>query len=229
MDTTPDRGGRRHDRLTNDRRRDQGMEMADPHAGEESPEQAPPNGRTEAGTGDNPAQLTAGSGRADSNAVRVIPPDGWEDELTGVEGPRFWDRILAREHARVTRYRRPATVAFVELGGLEGLARQWGTDVAEQALRVCSASLTAQVRTSDYLARVDSARFGILLTETDEVAAINFVERARVATEAAVLPSAALVSIAFGWASPSAGGSLLDAGELALKRLAAELRGAGRG
>ena len=202
--------------------------MADPHAGEDAAEHQPADRRSETGSGEGPPLLTAGSVRGDPNAVRIDPPDGWTDALTAVEGPRFWDRLLAGEHARVTRYRRPATVAFVELGGLESLARQWGTDVAEQALRVCSTSLSGQIRSSDYLARVDSARFAILLTETDEVAAINFIERARVATEEAVHQSAELVSVAFGWASPAAGGSLIEAAALALRRLAAELAGPSR-
>lgn len=153
--------------------------------------------------------------------------DAWTDDLTGADGPRFWARLIAREAARVRRYRRPATVAFVELGGLDRLARQWGNDVAEQALRMCGKALAKEARTSDYLARVETARFAILLTETAEIAAINFVERARVACERSLGATGGEVKIGFGWASPTKDGDLANAVEQARTRLTAELASSG--
>lgn len=152
-------------------------------------------------------------------------PSGWSDPLTGVDGPRFWDRVVLTETARVRRYKRPVTVAFVEIGGLDRLARLWGFDVAERALVSCARTLAKEIRSSDHIARVEVARFAILLTETSEIPAINFVERARASCEAAI-GAVALdsVRVGFGWASPPPKGDLGVAIEVATARLAAELR-----
>jgi diguanylate cyclase (GGDEF)-like protein len=156
--------------------------------------------------------------------VRPIPqPDGWTDVLTGADGPRFWDRIVLSEQARASRYHRPVTVAYAEIVGLDRLAGQWGWDVAERALAACARRLGREIRSSDHIARLEQARFGILLTETSEIAAINFVERARASCERELTAVGNDVVIGFGWASPPAKGDLSDAVDLALTRLAAEL------
>ena len=155
-----------------------------------------------------------------------MPPaaDGWTDALTGTDGPRLWDRVITSELARVRRYRRPATVALVEIAGLEGFARLWGADVAEHLFIDLARTLAVEVRSSDHIARIDRVRFGILLTETDEIAAINFVERARASCERRAAPAAGAVRIAMGWASPNKTNDLHRALEIAEARLVDELR-----
>ena len=151
------------------------------------------------------------------------PPSGWSDPMTGTDGPRYWDRLISSERARVGRYRRPATVALVEVAGLEFLARQWGPDVAERALVVVARTLSREIRTSDHIARIDTVKFAVLLTETSEIAAINFVERARARCDRDLGMSAELVRVGFGWASPPASGDLADALSLAAERLSEDL------
>jgi diguanylate cyclase (GGDEF)-like protein len=153
----------------------------------------------------------------------IARPDGWVDLLTGTDGPRLWDRMVLSEDARVARYHRPVTVVFAEVVGLDALAEQWGWDVAEQALAACARRLGHEIRSSDHIARLEQARFGILLTETSEIAAINFVERARASCEAELGAIGNGLTIGFGWASPPAKGHLSDALATALARLAAEL------
>jgi diguanylate cyclase (GGDEF)-like protein len=154
----------------------------------------------------------------------AIPaPSGWSDPQTGTDGPRLWDRLMISESARVRRYKRPATVVLVEVVGIGGLARLWGPRVAEHALAAAARILAKEIRTSDHIARLEQLRFGILLTETTEIAAINFVERARAACERDLHVATEAVNVAFGWASPPRSGDLTDAMELAAKRLGAEL------
>jgi diguanylate cyclase (GGDEF)-like protein len=184
------------------------------------------HGRPEA-DGDREPEPT--SSRTDDGTVSIGAPEGWTDDLTGLDGPSFWDRTFEREVARVKRYRRPVTVALVELGGLDQFARRWGVDLAEEALRTCSRTLAGEIRSSDLLARIETARFALLLTETGEIAAINFVERARVACEHALRASGKDITIGFGWANPPPGGTLADAAEQAVARLEAELGGEGPG
>jgi diguanylate cyclase (GGDEF)-like protein len=153
----------------------------------------------------------------------VSTPSGWSDPQTGTDGPRLWDRLIISESARVRRYKRPATVVLVEVVGIDGLARLWGPRVAEHALAAAARILAKEIRTSDHIARLERLRFGILLTETTEIEAINFIERARAACERDLQVATEAVNVAFGWASPPKRGDLSDAMELASHRLANEL------
>ncbi|MEO5940521.1 MAG: diguanylate cyclase [Candidatus Limnocylindrales bacterium] len=153
----------------------------------------------------------------------IAPPDGWTDLLTGADGPRLWDRLILSEVARVARYKRPVTVAFAEIIGLDRIAEHWGWDVAGRALGSCARRLGREIRSSDHIARLEQARFGILLIETAEIAAINFVERARASCQRELASLGDEVSIGFGWASPPLEGDLSDAIDIAVTRLAAEL------
>lgn len=146
-------------------------------------------------------------------------PSGWSDPLTGTDGPHLWDRILASEAARVRRYHRPATVALVEIVGMDEFTRVWGTEIAERTFVRVARTLAVEIRSSDHIARVDLMRFAVLLTETDEIAAINFIERARAACER----QPGELRIALGWASPTAEEDLQGAFALAEKRLLDEL------
>lgn len=173
-----------------------------------------------------PATEPEPPGRDDAipiDSPSVPAPSGWSDPPTGTDGPRLWDRLIISESARVRRYKRPATVVLVEVVGIEGLARLWGPRVAEHALAAAARILAKEIRTSDHIARVERLRFGLLLTETTEIAAINFVERARAACERDLQVATEVVNVAFGWASPPKGGDLSDALALAAERLAAEL------
>jgi diguanylate cyclase len=149
-------------------------------------------------------------------------PSGWSDALTGTDGPRLWDRLVSSELARVRRYHRPATVVLVEIAGLESFARLWGADVAERTFVKLARTLAVEIRSSDHIARIDRARFAIMLTETDEIAAINFVERARTACERHLSAPSATIQVAMGWASPNSTSDLRAAIDIAERRLAHE-------
>jgi diguanylate cyclase (GGDEF)-like protein len=159
----------------------------------------------------------------DIRGTAIAAPDGWADVLTGADGPRLWDRVVLSESARCRRYHRPVTVAIVDVVGLGDLAAEWGWDVAERALANCARRLAREIRSSDHVARIEPARFGVLLTETTEIAAINFVERARQACERELAAYGERVRIGFGWASPPPKGDLTDAIGIAVGRVASDL------
>jgi diguanylate cyclase (GGDEF)-like protein len=119
--------------------------------------------------------------------------------------------------------KRSATIAFAEIDGLAELAERWGHVVAEAMFVKLAGTLAHELRSNDSIARVAPTRFGILLTETNEIAAINFVERARSACEAQRGLAANILRIGFGWASLTATNDLPTALELATRRLAADL------
>ncbi len=153
----------------------------------------------------------------------IPEPAGWEDPLTGLQGPDFWQRSLVAEVARSARYRRSLTVVIVEVSGVQSLGELWGWDVARHAVHEAAQCLRRTSRTSDICSRIGSVRFGVALTETDEIAAINFVERVREAGPRAMPKGADGLQFSFGWASPKQGESADAVVRRAESRLALEL------
>ena len=140
--------------------------------------------------------------------VETIPgPSGWEDPLTGLGGPDLWQRVLVTEVSRSIRYSRALTVVVVEVEGVVELGDTWGTEIACRSLHDLAQCILRLTRTSDYCTRIGPTRFGVILTETNEIEAINFVERVRVEALAALPRSAKGVRLAFGWANPEVGES----------------------
>ena len=156
----------------------------------------------------------------------AIPePTGWEDSLTGLEGPDFWQRVLVAEVARSLRYDRNLTVVVAELEGVLGMADTWGLDVGRHAVREAAQCLRRMSRTSDYCTRIGLTRFGVILTETDEIAAINYVERVREAGPRSMPRGGENLRFSFGWASPKPGEPADAVVRRADSRLVAELLG----
>lgn len=146
----------------------------------------------------------------------------WYDAETGLLGRRSWARVLEVETARCKRYGRLATVVVAEVTGLEDVAAVWGSDVGGQAVARVGARLRAGARSSDYLARIEPRRFAILLPETDEVAAVNFVERVRATCDTALHSADPRARCRFGWADAKKSRPLDVAADIAVARLASD-------
>jgi diguanylate cyclase (GGDEF)-like protein len=154
----------------------------------------------------------------------VAPPDPHVDRLTDLFGPEIFERLLVAESARVRRYRRPASLVLAEIAGLDALAHAWGVDVATTAVESLATVLRKGSRTSDFVGRVAVDRFAVILTETDEIAAINYVERVREAWESLPAIAAGTVRVGFGWAGTPSRATLLDARPSAEEVLRGDLR-----
>jgi len=171
-----------------------------------------------------PHPMTESTTRA--GATHGIPePAGWEDPITGLNGPDFWQRVLVAEVSRSARYRCALTIVVVELVGLDELGSAWGPDVARHTLREASQGVLRTSRGSDYCSRTGVSRLGVVLTETDEIAAINFVERVREAVPKRLPRGADSLRLGFGWASPKPGESADKVVRRAETRLMVELLG----
>lgn len=182
--------------------------------------------RADAATGGNAARGHAASGErlfvpvfgaAGSAAVPADPQ-------TGLDLVPTWNRWLREEEARVKRYRRPATIVIVEVEGLDRLIERLGVGAAEKLVPPVAATMRRHARESDRIARLGPARFAALLPETDEVAAINYVERVRAACDLWLAAGAVSLRLALGWAEVNAGRSGELAFEAAEERLNAERR-----
>ena len=88
--------------------------------------------------------------------------------------------------------------------GLDRLVERARTDAADRVLPALADTLRRHARGADHVARLGAGRFGVLLPETGEVEAINYVERVRQACELWLESGAIALQLAIGWASPRA-------------------------
>ena len=86
-------------------------------------------------------------------------------------------------------------------------------------------TLSRLARGADHVARLGPAGSAVLLPETDEVAAINYVERVRAACELWLESGAIALRLAIGWASTAGDPTLADADRASpTERMYVELR-----
>jgi diguanylate cyclase (GGDEF)-like protein len=159
-----------------------------------------------------------------ATAPGTNPPDPYIDEVTGLDSRAAWDRTLAEENARFVRYRRPVGVVVAELDGLARFEREFGSDAGCRILKAVGVAMQRTARRTDRVAHVGSGRFLVLLPETDEIQAINYVERVRGECERWLEAGAVALHVSMGWASPSAVGELDTALRTAEERMYAERR-----
>jgi GGDEF domain-containing protein len=128
------------------------------------------------------------------------------DPVTGLGTAVAWELWIADEDPRERRYRRPTTIVLAELDGLDAVVAVHGAGLAERAATMIGTAVRANVRSSDRAAVLGAGLYAVLLTETDEIRAVNFVERVRATCEEWLAANAPGVTIAIGWASPEGDG-----------------------
>ena len=151
--------------------------------------------------------------------VRPAPADVGHDALTGLDDEATWDRRVADESARLKRYRRPATIVYMELDGLDRLTDLLGEEAGDRLVRAMADTLQRLARDTDHIARLGRAGFGVLMPETPAEAAVRYVERVSRACELWLEAGAVAVRLAIDWAATSG-----DVGLAEIERLATERR-----
>jgi len=115
------------------------------------------------------------------------------DTLTGLAGATLFRDTLRREESRTLRLARPLSLLLVEIAGFSGHA---GTDAGDLYLQLLAAALQQCVhRPSDLIARVDQARFAVLLPDTPRDGALHLagqIHQATARTAPAIAASATL-------------------------------------
>lgn len=150
------------------------------------------------------------------------------DPGTGLDLAPSWSRWLQEEDSRVRRYRHPATIVLIEIDGLDRLIDRLGADAADRLIPPVAATLRRYAREVDRIARLSNRSFGVLLPETDEVQAINFVERVRTTCDLWLASGAISLKLAMGWAEANPGRTIEVALGMAENRLNAERRSHGQ-
>ena len=163
------------------------------------------------------------------SVVPAAPGPRGRDPLTGMLDASAFEEVMAQEDAREQRYGRPATVIVFELDGLAKLVDRLGPQPGDRIETALGDTITRLARRADHVARLERGRYAVLLPETDEVAAINYVERIRRACDLWLESGAIAMRLAIGWASTSGDVGLNGAIRVATDRMRLEMRRNARG
>ena len=162
------------------------------------------------------------------DALGSSPSLATTDPTTSLDLATTWARWLSEEYARFQRFHRPATIVLVELAGLDRLAERIGDDAAQLLIPPIAATMQRLSRATDHVARLGPARFGAVLTETDDVRAINYIERVRTACDLWLEAGAVSLRLSIGWAETGTNKPTAVAFQEAERRLFAERQRAGQ-
>lgn len=161
--------------------------------------------------------------------LRLVATPAGRDPLTGMLDASAFEEVMGHEDAREQRYGRPATVIVFELDGLTKLVDRLGPEPGDRIETALGDTIKRLARRADHVARLERGRYAVLLPETDEVAAINYVERIRRACDLWLESGAIAMRLAIGWASTSGDAGLNGAIRLATDRMRLEMRRNARG
>jgi diguanylate cyclase (GGDEF)-like protein len=135
------------------------------------------------------------------------------DALTGLSNARAFLEILDAERVRAGRYRRPFTVAYLDLDDFKSVNDTQGHAAGDRLLRDVAEAMRAGVRRTDVVARLGGDEFVALLPETDWTGAAPVLEKirdavARTMTQGGWPVGASVGALTFIEAPPSATAAL---------------------
>jgi len=102
-----------------------------------------------------------------------------EDSLTGLLNHRSVQERLDAEISRATRSSQPFALVIIDLDEFKHLNDRFGHQVGDDVLRTVARELQASLRASDVAARYGGDEFVVILADTDDAGAQQFVERFR--------------------------------------------------
>ncbi len=150
------------------------------------------------------------------------------DPLTGLANRRAFMEVLESERCRSSRYRRPLTLAYLDLDNFKLVNDRYGHAEGDALLRTVAQLLSQSVRRSDTIARMGGDEFALLLPETGLAAAETALRNIRKKLAAAMLEKAFPVTLSVGSMTFLDFGMSLDSMLLAADRLMYEVKQHGK-
>jgi diguanylate cyclase (GGDEF)-like protein len=123
--------------------------------------------------------LTVALDRANQRLDELAHTDG----LTGVSNRRRFEMVLAQEHRRAMRYKRPLALLTADIDHFKRVNDTQGHAVGDEVLRQVATALSRTLRDSDKIARIGGEEFVVLAPETNSVGAVSLGDRLRKSVE----------------------------------------------
>lgn len=120
------------------------------------------------------------------------------DCLTGVANRRAFLEAVTHEINRARRYRRPFTIAYLDLDDFKEVNDRFGHHAGDALLRLVAQTIQENIRTTDLVARLGGDELAVLLPETGFESAELVVRRLRRCLYEAVCQKEWSVTSSFG-------------------------------
>lgn len=103
------------------------------------------------------------------------------DDLTGLNNYREFQRILVREFKAAHRAKKPLSLLMIDVDNLKESNDAFGHLIGDEALKMVAQGIKSQMREVDWAARYGGDEFSVILPETPEDGAKVIAERIRAA------------------------------------------------
>ena len=120
------------------------------------------------------------------------------DSLTGVSNWRHFSELATRELSRARRYRKPITLAYVDVDNFKRVNDSRGHDAGNAVLCEIAAVMQNTFRLTDVVARAGGDEFVILLPDQDQKGARVAIEKVERALGAMTDASNGVIGFSFG-------------------------------
>ncbi|HHH72655.1 MAG TPA: GGDEF domain-containing protein, partial [Sulfuricurvum sp.] len=120
------------------------------------------------------------------------------DTLTGIFNRREFDRIVAEEFERSSRYNRPMSVILMDIDHFTLVTDTYGHQAGDVALKGLAKFIQGHIRRHDFFARWGGEEFAILATETTAAEAAQLAEKLRIQLQQQRFGSVGQITVSFG-------------------------------
>lgn len=120
------------------------------------------------------------------------------DQLTGAWNRRQFDKLLAREVARVRRYHQPLSLIMFDIDHFKNVNDTHGHLAGDDLLAALSAYISANIRDTDALARWGGEEFMLIVPGVDVEAAARQAEKLRALIECGDFGAVGRITCSFG-------------------------------
>ena len=146
-----------------------------------------------------------------SDYVEQVKAQANVDGLTGVYNRRFFEKQIAAELDRATRYEKALTIIMLDIDHFKKLNDEFGHLLGDEVLKQVSNIFRNQLRRLDFICRYGGEEFAIILPETGGEDALNVADKVRRMVEAHSFPGVPRpVTISLGVAECPQHGSMRD-------------------
>lgn len=123
------------------------------------------------------------------------------DYLTGVANARSFYEQIQMELARSARYRRPVTIAYIDVDNFKQVNDTLGHATGDKVLRAVAQTIKSSLRSVDFVSRLGGDEFAFFMPETDVDQANIAVRKVQVRLQSIVKDSEWPVSFSIGIAT----------------------------